>query len=292
MRPVQLAGNVQEQMMSKRAFAIAAHPDDIEFMMAGTLALLGQVGYETHYMTIANGSCGSTQYDAETIATIRRQESVAAAEHIEAIYHESLVNDLEILYEKGLLRQLGAVIRQVVPNIILTHSTWEYMEDHTNTCRLVLTAAFARGMPNFAVQPPCPSTSSPVTVYHALPYGLRDPLRRRVRPGMYVDISSAMQVKREMLAIHRSQKEWLDTSQGIDSYLNAMTDMCEEVGRMSGRFVYAEGWTRHLHLGYCEQAADPLSADLKSQALVDAAFEQELGWLPSLRTDADHVIDP
>jgi hypothetical protein len=27
---------------------------------------------------------------------------------------------------------------------------------------------------------------------------------------------------------------------------------------MSGRFAYAEGWTRHLHLGYCAEDADPL----------------------------------
>ncbi len=31
--------------MSKRVFAIAAHPDDIEFMMAGTFILLGRAGY-------------------------------------------------------------------------------------------------------------------------------------------------------------------------------------------------------------------------------------------------------
>ena len=31
--------------MARRVFAIAAHPDDIEFMMAGTLILLGRAGY-------------------------------------------------------------------------------------------------------------------------------------------------------------------------------------------------------------------------------------------------------
>ena len=41
------------------AFAIAAHPDDIEFYMAGTLLLLKKAGYAIHYMTLASGSCGS-----------------------------------------------------------------------------------------------------------------------------------------------------------------------------------------------------------------------------------------
>ena len=45
--------------MTKRAMAIAAHPDDIEFMMAGTLILLKESGYEIHYMTLSDGNCGS-----------------------------------------------------------------------------------------------------------------------------------------------------------------------------------------------------------------------------------------
>ena len=62
--------------MTKRAFAIAAHPDDIEFTMAGTLILLGDAGYELHVMHIANGSCGSTEIPAEEIASVRRKNSL------------------------------------------------------------------------------------------------------------------------------------------------------------------------------------------------------------------------
>ena len=35
--------------MARRAFAVSAHPDDIEFFMAGTMILLGRAGYELHY---------------------------------------------------------------------------------------------------------------------------------------------------------------------------------------------------------------------------------------------------
>ena len=44
---------------SHAAFAIGAHPDDIEFYMAGTLLLLKQAGCEIHYMNLASGNCGS-----------------------------------------------------------------------------------------------------------------------------------------------------------------------------------------------------------------------------------------
>ena len=60
-----------------------------------------------------------------------------------------------------------------------------------------------------------------------------------------------MDEKTAMLACHKSQQQWLDTSQGLNSYLETMRDLMREVGRMSGRFEYAEGWRRHMHLGLC-----------------------------------------
>ncbi len=249
-------------MMAKRAFAIAAHPDDIEFMMAGTLIRLGQAGYELHYMNLASGSCGTIRHDVETIVRMRRSEAMAAAKLIGAVRHESLVHDLEIFYDRPTLQRVASVVRAVAPEIILTQSTQEYMEDHMNTTRLVLTAAFARGMPNFSVDPPRPPVDGAVTVYHALPYGLHDPLRRPVEAEFYVDIAGVLEAKRAMLACHASQKEWLDESQGIDSYLTQMEEMAREMGRKSGRFAAAEGWTRHLHLGYCGPEDDPLAAAL------------------------------
>ncbi|MBW7884255.1 MAG: PIG-L family deacetylase [Caldilineaceae bacterium] len=253
--------------MARRAFAIVAHPDDIEFMMAGTLALLGEAGYELHYMTVANGSCGSVNQDARTIAEQRRQESLDAAAVIGAVYHESLCDDMEIYYERHLLQRIASRMRKVEPEIILTHPPVDYMEDHMNTCRLVLSAAFVRGMPNYPVQPGRAPTEQPVAIYHALPYGLRDPLRRRVQPDFYVDITSKLDTKRTMLAKHRSQKEFLDATQGIDSYLQHMEELSREMGQMSGRYTYAEGWTRHLALGYGPPNFDPLIAALSHQTM-------------------------
>lgn len=258
------------------ALAITAHPDDIEFMMAGTLILLGKAGFDLHMMNIANGCCGSATEPAEVIAARRWEEAQAAARVVGATAHPPLVDDLTIGYDQTQLRRLAAVVRAVAPTILLIHSPQDYMEDHMNGCRLAVTAAFTRGMPNFETLPPTPPVVNEVTLYHALPYGLRDGLRRRVRAGQYVDISGALAQKRAALACHRSQKEWLDVSQGLDSYLNTMAEMSAEVGRMSGAFEYAEGWRRHAHLGFCAENADPLGAALGALHVVDAAYETEL----------------
>ena len=255
--------------MTKRAFAVAAHPDDVEFLMAGTLILMQRAGYEIHTMTVANGSCGTAHRTRQEIVDIRRAESRAAAASIGAIYHDSLVDDIAIFYEPALLARVAAVMRAVAPDILLTHSPVGYMEDHQNAARLAVTAAFCRGMPNYPTDPPRAPDEGAVTVYHAQPHGNRDPLRQVVWPEIYVDVTGVIEEKRAMLAHHRSQKSWLDQTQGMDAYLNVMQDLCRKVGQMSGRFQYAEGWRRRLHLGFCDAAADPLSAALGKYVFAD-----------------------
>ena len=249
--------------LPKRAFAIAAHPDDIEFHMAGTLILLQRAGYEIHYMNIANGSCGTAEYGKEEIIAIRRSEAQSAAASIGAAYHDSLVDDLAIFYEPILLAKVAAVMREVSPEILLVHSPQDYMEDHQNAARLAVTAAFARGMPNFSTQPPRSPVEQPVTVYHAQPHSNRDPFGQRVRPDFCVDISHVIAEKRAMLAHHASQKNWLDRTQGMDAYLNVMEEMGREVGAMTGRCQFAEGWRKRLHLGFCDEQANPLVTALQ-----------------------------
>jgi N-acetylglucosamine malate deacetylase 1 len=260
----------------KVAIAIGAHPDDIEFGMAGTLLLLRRAGWETHYLTVANGSCGSRQHRAAKLVALRRAEAQAAARVLGARWHPSLVNDLEILYELKTLRRVAAVLRRVQPSLILTQSPEDYMEDHTNTCRLVVTAAFSLGMANFRTIPARPAVDGEVTLYHALPHGLRDGLRRRVVPGAFVNTTTVHATKLAALAEHKSQQDWLDASQGMNSYLTAMDAMSREVGRMSHRFTHAEGWRRHSHLGFSATEADLLAAALGKNHRVNDSYERRL----------------
>ena len=263
-------------MPSKVAIAIGAHPDDIEFYMAGTLLLLKQAGYETHYLNLASGNCGSVEYNGAMTRSIRNTEGRAAAKILGAQFHPSITDDLEIIYNLGLLRALSAIIREVMPRIVLTHSPQDYMEDHMNTSRLAVTAAFTRGMPNFKTAPPRPTADYEVAVYHAMPHGLCDQLRQRIIPGAYANTTSTHKTQLKALAAHKSQQNWLDVSQGMNSYLLAVEDMSLAVGRMSKRFKYAEGWRRHLHFGFCGPEADPLAQALGKNYLVNKAYERSL----------------
>lgn len=248
--------------MTTTALAIAAHPDDIEFRMAGTLLLLKQSGWETHYLNLSAGNCGSARFGPAETARRRRAEAKRAAKLLGAHWHPPIGRDLEIFYNLRTLRRLAAIIREVKPSVILTHPPVDYMEDHTATCRLTVTAAFAHGMPNFRTVPPRPVNAADVTLYHCTPHGLMDPLRRPVAPAAFVDTTSVHATKLAALAVHASQQDWLDVSQGMNSYIKAAEDESLAVGRISRKFRHAEGWWRHSHMGFGAAEADPLCAAL------------------------------
>lgn len=271
------------------ALAIAAHPDDIEFVMAGTLLLLAEAGWEIHYMNLSSGNVGSMTMSAAKTAQVRRREAQAAARVLGATWHAPLCDDIAIFYDDRTLRSVASVVRKAAPTVVLTHSPEDYMEDHMNAARLAVTAAFVRGMPNYKVTPPRAHVEGPCAVYHAAPHGLVDGLRRPFAPHLFIDTTEVHARKREALACHASQKEWLDATQGMDSYLTALdeasahlAEVSGDLGRKAGRSPapppasarsrakgragkeaqaprYAEAWVRHSHLGFAPSAEfDPL----------------------------------
>jgi N-acetylglucosamine malate deacetylase 1 len=250
----------------RRAMAIGAHPDDIEFLMAGTLLLAGRHGFELHYLTLSSGNCGSMTMNSAQTRRIRKAESRKAAAILGAHYHPSITDDLEIFYDSRTLRRVAAVIRAVAPEILLVPSPQDYMEDHMNTCRLAVTAAFARGMPNYKTIPVKGIVEQEVTLYHAMPHGLRDGLRNRIIPEFVVDTTSVHEIKVKALAAHHSQKAWLDATQGMDSYLAVMDQMSHEIAKFAdSNITHAEGWRRHSHVGFSATEVDPLRDVLKNR---------------------------
>ena len=263
-------------MAKQTAIAIGAHPDDIEFYMAGALLLLKQAGWEIHYLNIANGSCGSQVFNARQARKIRRAEAKRAAHVLGAQFHESLCNDMEIVYDLKLLRRVAAIIREVKPTIVLTHPPVDYMEDHTNACRLVVMAAFAHAMPNFRSIPQRQTADYDLTIYHAVPHSLHDPLRRLVLPSAFVNTASVLDTQSAALAEHKSQQAWLDATQGLDSMTAKVRELARAVGRLSKQFQFAEGWRRRLHYGFSATEVDPMRDALAANFLVNVRYERSL----------------
>lgn len=112
-------------MSPERILVISAHPDDLDFGAAGTIAGWTDAGVEVTYCVVTAGDGGGFDptVPREEIPVIRCAEQEAAAQAVG-------VTDVRFLgYPDGavaptleLRRDLSRVIRQVRPQRVLTHS--------------------------------------------------------------------------------------------------------------------------------------------------------------------------
>jgi LmbE family N-acetylglucosaminyl deacetylase len=204
-----------------RVLALHAHPDDVEFQCAGTLILLREGGCEVTIATMTPGDCGSAEYDAEAISAIRREEARAAAGLIGAEYICLEFRDLAIFNDDESRRRVTEALRRVAPAIILTAPPSDYIADHEMTSLLVRDACFAASCPNYTTRQwePAPALAKIPHLYFVQPVEGRDRDGRPVPVDFHIDVSRVFEAKREMLACHASQRNWLMRQHGIDEYL-------------------------------------------------------------------------
>ena len=237
--------------MNRTILSVLAHPDDAEFLCAGTLIRLKREhGFDVHIASMTAGDCGSVEYDPRAIARMRRAEGAKAAALIGATFHCLEEKDLLVFYNERTLEKVTRLLRLVQPSIVLTHSPADYMLDHEMTSTIVRAAAFAGPIPNFqakrrpgAVLPHIPH------LYYCDPIEGKDALGQKVAPGFCLDVSGVLDMKAAMLAEHASQRKWLMKHHGMDQYLQAMRDWSAERGRERG-VSFAEGFRQHLGHSY------------------------------------------
>jgi len=68
----------------QRVLVINAHPDDVDFSAAGTIALWTDAGIEVTYCIVTDGDAGGHDESVPRsgIAALRRAEQTAAAKHV------------------------------------------------------------------------------------------------------------------------------------------------------------------------------------------------------------------
>ncbi len=237
--------------MAGVALALLAHPDDAEFLCAGSLARLVQERqWQVHIASMTPGDCGSMDLAPEEISRVRRQEGTAAAAILGAAYHCLEERDLVVFYNERTLEKAVRLLRLVRPQIVFTHSPADYIVDHEMTSMITRAASFAAPTPNLFRDR---GHSAPLEqiphLYYCDPIEGKDALGRAVAPGFSIDITNVMETKTKMLAAHASQREWLLKHHGMDQYLKAMQDWGRERGKSMG-VEFAEGFRQHLGHSY------------------------------------------
>ena len=226
--------------------AIHAHPDDVEFQCAGTLAMLARAGCRVTIATMTPGDCGSVEHDAEAIAAIRRGEAEASADLIGADYLCLEFRDLAIFSDDPSRRRLVECLRRVRPDLVLTAPPADYLADHEATSELVRDACFVAPIPNFATRQwePSPALERIPHLYFVDPLEGRDREGEPVPAEFLVDVSEVWDLKRRMLECHASQRNWLLRQHGIDEYLAMQEKWSSHRGREIG-VAFAEGFRQY-----------------------------------------------
>ncbi|MBX9680162.1 MAG: PIG-L family deacetylase [Gemmataceae bacterium] len=244
--------------------SLLAHPDDAEFLCAGTLLRLRQERrWDVHIATMTPGDCGSVEHSAEEIARIRRSEGHKAAQLMGATYHCVESRDLRVFYDEPTLERVVRLFRTVRPDVVLTHSPSDYMLDHEITSILGRAAAFAAPIPNFLADRNLGTPLAKIPrLYYCDPIEGKDPLGRDIEPGIRIDISNVIEKKADMLAAHASQRDWLLKHHGVDHYVIAMREWSARRGKELG-VAFAEGFRQHLGHSYPQN--DVLSRELATR---------------------------
>ena len=234
-----------------RILAIHAHPDDVEFLAAGTMALLSDLGNELTIATFTPGDCGSKQMGPEEIAAVRRKEAAQAAALIGARYICLEMRDLAVFNDDASRRRVTETLRQARPDLVLTASPSDYHCDHEAASALVRDACFAAPAPNYETrtEAPAPPLDRIPHLYFMDPVEGKERDDRLVEPDCVVDIALAFARKCAMLAEHASQRIWLQQHHGMDDYLDAMERWTRERGALVG-VDYGEGFRRYRGHAY------------------------------------------
>jgi LmbE family N-acetylglucosaminyl deacetylase len=249
-----------------RILAIHAHPDDVEILAGGTMALLADQGHQITIATFTPGDCGSKELGEVEIAAVRRKEAESAAALIGARYMCLEMRDLAIFDDDGSRRRVTEALRQARPELVLTASPVDYHCDHEAAGALVRDACFAAPAPNYDTR-----TETPAAPLERIPHlYFMDPVEgkdrdgRVVAPDFVVNVTTAFARKRAMLAEHASQRNWLRQHHGMDDYLEAMERWTRERGAIGG-VAYGEGFRRYTGHAYPQSCllAELLGAAVK-----------------------------
>jgi len=249
--------------MTRHILAIHAHPDDIEILAGGTLGILAEKGHRITLVTMTAGDCGSAEHGPEEISAIRRQEAADAAAMIGAAYLCAEFRDLAIFNDDISRRRVVELIRSIRPDLILTSAPTDYHCDHEATSVLVRDACFAVSAPNYKTGVAAAMDAIPHLYYCDSVEG-RDRDGHPVRPEFAVDVEAHFDKKRDMLAAHASQRNWLMKQHGMDDYLRTMEEWTHYRGQCQG-VKYAEGFRQYKHHPY---PTSPLLQELVGAALI------------------------
>jgi len=223
----------------ERALVVMAHPDDVDFGSAGTVATLTDGGVHVTYCLVTDGDAGGTDRSMarHDMAMLRREEQTAAAN---AVGVTDLVflghGDGRVQPTLQLRADISAVIRRVRPRVVITQSPVRNLDriyashpDHLAAGEAAMCAVYPDARNPFAYADLADLEAWSVPEVWVM---------GSERTNRYVDITDAFERKKAALLEHASQMEGIDD---LDALLRGWNG---ENARLAGmpEGHYAEGF--------------------------------------------------
>ncbi|MEV4243901.1 PIG-L deacetylase family protein [Streptosporangium canum] len=227
-----------------RVLVVTAHPDDVDFAAAGSIAQFTDRGVEVTYCVVTDGDAGGfdRELDNGGMAGLRRTEQTNAAKVVGVTDLRFLgYHDGTVVQSLDLRRDITRVIRQVRPDLVITHTperNYEFIApshpDHRAVGGSALDAVY-------------PDARNPYTFPSLLSEeGLEAWTVREVwlnggqTPNHHIDITDTFERKISALRAHVSQTSHME---GFDDFLRSrFSQLAAEAGLGEGR--YAEAFQR------------------------------------------------
>ena len=229
----------------QRALAVMAHPDDVDFSAAGLVAQLTDAGADVTYCLVSDGQAGGFDRSIErsTMASIRREEQTKAAAELgvsELIFLGRM--DGEVTFDLTLRHDITRVIRQVRPQIVITHppeisvaSVYGSHADHVATGQATWAAVYPDSRNPFAHTELLTSGYEPWAVDEIW-------IIHHPSANLTLDITDQFERKMRALRCHVSQHEHPDDMEASVRVWNAANAQLGGLaeGRLAERFYVTD----------------------------------------------------
>jgi LmbE family N-acetylglucosaminyl deacetylase len=232
----------------KTVLAIGAHPGAVECLCAGTLALLHERGWRVVVATMTSGVLRAKEQASNAGHEDRLSRAQRAAAVLDAEFHCMQGPGFNIFFSDAPCRQTTGLVRAARPSIVLTHSALDPIHDHEETSRIVRQACFSAPQRSYA------TTSSPggreplpraPHLYYFDPLDGKDFLGRPVRTALVVDVSSTMDAKQRMVALHDDASGRQEQGALVSHMRTRSQQRGQEAGCADG-----EGFRQHVGEAY------------------------------------------
>lgn len=211
-----------------RIMVIGGHPDDADIICGCTAAKLVKKGCRVKFVAACNGDLGHHRHDRETVAAIRRRETLDAAKVLGLDSYDIYgFGDARCPNTIEAREMVARKIQEFEPDIIMTHRDCDYHVDHRAIGTLVKDCGYMLGCPHW-IEGSKPLRRRPLILLMSDVFTVP----RVMRPDILVDADPYLGTWADALDCQVSQfYEWLAWDKGVEDEVKAIGDRKVNVER-------------------------------------------------------------